>query len=147
MSNVIIISLIIILIILDQISKNMAYSRLNKGQRIVFNKHLSFVLLRNRGAAYGLLKRKPKFLKAITIVIIAFLFINFIIFLGDDLLLPKIALGLFLAGGIGNFTDRIRRGYVVDFIYINFKKWPVFNMADAYILIGALIAIYSVIFQ
>lgn len=48
--------------------------------------------------------------------------------------LARVALVLALAGALGNYTDRLFRGYVVDFIHVPF--WPVFNVADAYLVVG-----------
>jgi signal peptidase II len=52
-------------------------------------------------------------------------------------MLPKVSLGLQLGGAIGNLLDRIRYGYVVDFIQLGF--WPVFNIADSCIVIGIIL--------
>lgn len=46
-----------------------------------------------------------------------------------------VAYSLLLAGGLGNLSDRLLRGYVVDFVYLHY--WPVFNMADVFLVIGA----------
>jgi signal peptidase II len=48
--------------------------------------------------------------------------------------LPLVALVLVTAGAVGNYLDRIVRGYVVDFVHL--KHWPVFNVADVYITAG-----------
>lgn len=51
--------------------------------------------------------------------------------------LPRLALVLVTAGAIGNYLDRLFRGYVVDFVHL--KHWPVFNVADVYVTIGYLL--------
>ena len=60
-------------------------------------------------------------------------------------MLAKSALGLILGGTVGNLTDRLRLGYVTDFI--DFKVWPVFNIADSMTTIGGIIMAYCVIFK
>jgi signal peptidase II len=55
---------------------------------------------------------------------------------------PQVALGVALGGATGNFMDRLWRGGVVDFIDVGF--WPVFNLADAAIVAGALIAVFHI---
>ena len=54
---------------------------------------------------------------------------------------PRVALLLMTAGALGNYLDRIIRGYVVDFIQI--PHWPVFNVADAYVTAGAVLLAWS----
>lgn len=53
---------------------------------------------------------------------------------------------LVFAGAIGNMIDRCFRGYVVDFFEFTFFKWPVFNMADIYVVIGVLVLAYLIMF-
>lgn len=52
-----------------------------------------------------------------------------------------VALSMILGGAIGNLIDRVRLGYVVDFIQLYYKtwSWPVFNIADSAIMIGAIL--------
>jgi len=58
-----------------------------------------------------------------------------------ELIVRKIAIGFILGGAIGNMIDRLRLGYVVDFI--DFRVWPVFNLADSFITIGAVILFWK----
>ena len=55
------------------------------------------------------------------------------------------ALGLLLGGSVGNLIDRLRLGYATDFIDVGF--WPVFNLADSAIVVGAFILAYSFLFK
>jgi signal peptidase II len=48
---------------------------------------------------------------------------------------------LMLAGALGNYLDRLFRGYVVDFIHV--PHWPVFNVADIYVTVGAVVLVWS----
>ena len=58
----------------------------------------------------------------------------------------KIALTLILAGAWGNAIDRVIRGYVVDYFETVFIKWPVFNVADIYVVVGTILLAYAFIF-
>ena len=56
----------------------------------------------------------------------------------------KLGMGLLIGGAIGNLIDRLKTGYVVDFI--DFRVWPVFNIADISIVVGVGIIIYFMVF-
>jgi signal peptidase II len=57
----------------------------------------------------------------------------------------KASLGLQLGGALGNLIDRLRQGYVTDFL--DFRVWPVFNIADSALTIGVALLFYVVLFQ
>lgn len=93
--------------------------------------HLTYV--RNPGAAFGFFAHKTTFFIGISLLVI------FLIILGSSLLetryfLLRLALALQLGGALGNFSDRLRTGYVVDFL--DFRIWPVFNLADVALVLG-----------
>ena len=92
----------------------------------------------NTGAAFGLFPKQGPFF-----VLVAFIVITAIIvyyrYLPEGYMLARVALGLMLAGALGNLIDRLRQGYVVDFADLNFwplQHWPVFNVADSAIVVG-----------
>ncbi len=60
--------------------------------------------------------------------------------------LLNIALSMVLGGGIGNMIDRVRLGYVVDFFHVDFVEFAVFNVADSFITVGAILLIVYVVF-
>lgn len=119
---------------LDQLSKLFVQGNMIPGESIpllpgVF--HLSYV--QNTGAAFGILKEKTAFFVVITLlVLLAILFI--IPHIQREYLFLRLAMGLMLGGALGNFVDRARFGYVIDFI--DFRIWPVFNIADVAIVIA-----------
>jgi len=126
-------------VIVDQITKALALSHLREGSTTpVIGGILHWTLQRNPGAAFSLFTRFP-----IVFTVIAFVIATSIVvsvrrvpdrFYG-------VALGLVLAGALGNLADRIARppgvfrGHVIDFI--DFRIWPVFNIADSCIVVGA----------
>ena len=53
------------------------------------------------------------------------------------MMLTKLSLSMVLAGGVGNLSDRVARGYVVDYIELQFMRFAIFNAADVFITVGA----------
>ncbi|MEW5758203.1 MAG: signal peptidase II [Candidatus Omnitrophota bacterium] len=93
---------------------------------------LSFSLVKNTGAAFGILHNLT-FIFIVTAIFVIF-YIIYLILIKKDTNINPILLGLFLGGTIGNLVDRVRFGYVIDFI--DFHIWPVFNIADSAITIS-----------
>lgn len=93
----------------------------------------------NTGAAFGLFRSGGLFLKIVAIVV-SLVILFYYRHVPDGQWLLRISLGLQLGGSLGNLTDRLRVGHVVDFL--DFRVWPVFNVADASIVCGvALLAL------
>ena len=122
------------IIVLDQLTKYLALKYLSPHQSIplipdVF--HLS--LVRNSGIAFGLFGDRANLLTAVVIVCLLGLII-----LAFQMrragLLERVALGFILGGAAGNLIDRMISGHVVDFL--DFRIWPVFNLADSFITVG-----------
>ncbi|GAF74610.1 unnamed protein product, partial [marine sediment metagenome] len=93
-----------------------------------------FSLVKNTGAAFGILKNQTLLLIWFSVIVI-----GVILFYMDKIPKDKIVqifTALILGGTISNLIDRLRLGYVIDFI--NFKIWPAFNIADAAVTIGAI---------
>ena len=135
----------------DRISKWVAIDLLRRP--IFFSKNVSFGIVLNRGAAWGLFQSNSQtqwFFLLLSVVIFCVL-----CFLAKYTLdrqeegLCVTGETLFLAGGFSNFVDRLRYGGVVDFIKISFGKYsfPVFNIADVVITVGVIIMIYTYIFD
>lgn len=101
---------------------------------------VSLTLVTNTGAAFGLLPDLGTFfaLVAIMVVIAILLYERHI---PTDQPWLRIALGMQLGGAAGNLADRLHYGHVIDFI--DFKVWPVFNLADSAIVVGvSILALY-----
>ncbi len=101
----------------------------------------------NTGAAFGLFQGQSLALTIVALVgvvvllLFAFFFPRRFPFLGNKL--NKLALGLILGGTLGNLVDRLRLGYVTDFIDIG--SWPAFNIADSAIVVGVIMFAYSIL--
>lgn len=103
--------------------------------------HLTYV--RNIGAAFSILQNQRTFL-IITSSIVMIVIIWFLLSKKYPNTMVLYSLILVLAGAMGNLVDRIRFGYVVDFF--DFLIWPVFNIADMSIVVGAILLGYYYIF-
>ena len=104
------------------------------GQKNYFNNFLQIIYVENRGIAFNLLENKKNL-----ILISNFFLLSYILYLFFTLEAYKLPLILIFSGGFGNFFDRFIRGYVIDYIYFNLKRFPVFNLSDFYIIIGAIL--------
>ena len=99
---------------------------------------MSLAYLRNYGAAWSLLQNQQIFFAVVTVAVMSVA----IWYLAKHLqksLWMVIGLCLVIAGGLGNFLDRVRLGYVVDMFHLDFVNFPVFNVADSYLTVGVLI--------
>ena len=125
---------------LDQLSKiyiNLNYERVLNKDLFIFS--INFV--RNYGAAFNIFEGSRFFLSFISII--STIILSYFIFISETKLINKYGLSFILAGTIGNGIDRILNGYVIDFIEVKIIDFPVFNIADIVINIGALILIIS----
>ena len=130
----------IIAILLDQLIKIIIKSKIFNSSIILIPHVLNLTYVQNTGAAFGIGSDSTSMFVAVNVVIIGL--ISYFIFSKKEELskLILIALHLVLAGGIGNLIDRIARGFVIDYIDISpLIKYPVFNLADIFVVIGCLI--------
>jgi signal peptidase II len=136
----------------DQASKAWALRRLRFGEdRTIFSGLLDLVYAENRGIAFGQLQEGGSFGRWFFVVLaimaaIAVLYYFFRTPREDDRILGACA--LLLAGICGNMTDRVRLGYVIDFILFHAGQyhWPAFNIADASICTGAFLLALDLFF-
>ncbi len=133
-----------LVIITDQITKRVMEDRL-RGQRSipVIDDILRLTYVQNRGAAFGLLQDQTTFFVLVGVIVVGVIAASYR-YLPRSGFMLHLALGLQLGGAIGNLIDRIRQGYVVDFVDFGYHAnwWPVFNVADSAIVVGvALLAL------
>jgi signal peptidase II len=100
--------------------------------------------VRNTGSAFGLFQGNSDILKLLAIFAVVGLLVYYIRTASRDWLVA-LAVGLQLGGALGNITDRFRHGYVVDFI--DFPRFPTFNVADSAITIGVILLMYALLFR
>ena len=129
---------------LDQFTKWLVVSNLVPDQPVYPIPALSglfgFTYVTNTGVAFGLFKEAGTFFIFIAVIVITVI-VYYLRRLPKDQGLVRLALGLQLGGAFGNLLDRLRLGYVVDFI--DFKFWPIFNVADSAIVIGVVLLAIS----
>lgn len=139
---------VILLLFLDQITKYWAIVSLKNTQGIsLISDVFRFQYLENHGAAFGILQNQRWFLLVTTILVLVLMGViygklpdtnryAFLRFVGI----------LIAAGAVGNMIDRIYRGYVIDFLYFELIDFPIFNVADCYVVIAAFLAFFLVCF-
>jgi signal peptidase II len=129
----------------DQLSKLWIRSHLARGEALPITDRLSLIHIGNTGSAFGLLANQTFLIIIISIAALLFILL-FLRYLSPATTLSIVSIGLILGGAVGNLIDRLRFGYVIDFIDIrlwgNFH-WPVFNIADTAITVGVFVLIYS----
>lgn len=131
--------LTVILIAFDQWTKILAYDKLRvDGPFVIWKGVFELLYSENRGAAFGILQGQKWFflLVAAAVVIVILLFLYKMP--NDKKMLPLFLCTVLLASGaIGNVIDRLSRGFVVDFLYFKLINFPIFNVADCYVVIAA----------
>ncbi len=139
--------IVFLIVLLDQISKYFANVYLNGNATFhIIPNVLSFQYHENKGAAWGMLAdHRWVFMVISTVAIIAI--IAFLIFTRKEKQshLFRLSLSFFVGGGIGNMIDRIFLGYVIDFLQFEFIDFPIFNVADSFITVGAFLMILTLI--
>ena len=138
----------LMLVLLDQVTKKLALSKL-KGKepfKLIKNVlHLDYVT--NEGAAWGVMSGKQTLFIIITSIILVVIIYIYIKTPKTKYYLPfRISLVLLLSGAIGNLIDRIINNYVHDFIYFILIDFPIFNVADCYVTISAFMLIILTLF-
>ena len=135
----------LLIVAADQLSKMWIRANLAIGQSLFEAGFFRITHVHNTGAAFGLFRGQSASLTVVAFVGIGvLLFYAFLVYRRLPLLdnmLNRLALGLVFGGTIGNLIDRLRFGYVTDFI--DFGFWPAFNIADSAITIGVIIFVYS----
>ena len=132
-----------LIILSDQYTKNI----ININYKSLINNDLIFFSIdyvKNYGAAFNILSGSRIFLSVIS-SIIAIVLIYIILNKKNITNLDLLSYSFILGGTIGNGIDRITKGYVIDFINLNFINFPVFNIADVSINIGFIFIMYGLI--
>lgn len=136
-----------VLVILDQITKFLAASYLPDNTFVVIPGVFELRYLENRGAAFGILQGRQWFF---IILSAAFSCVSMFIYMKTPHTKRMRALRLCLlfltAGALGNFIDRVVLGYVRDFFYFVLIDFPIFNVADIYVSVTAVVLVIYVLF-
>jgi len=129
-------------VILDQATKALVISTVKLQDSISLLPILDIVYLENTGAAFSILAQASGWQRWFFITLAVVVSLTLMIWLRrirSDQTVLAIGLSLVLGGALGNVIDRVMHGFVVDFIYFNWRTWdfPAFNIADTAISIGA----------
>lgn len=136
--------IVFIILSLDQLTKFLVAKYLILNHSVpVIRGIFNLTLVHNKGAAFGILKNQTSLL--IFTSIFAIILIYFSLKGNSQHRHYIVSLSLVLAGAIGNLIDRLFFGYVVDFL--DFRIWPVFNVADSSITIGAILLGWFILFN
>ena len=131
-------------VIADRLTKIIFSNILQLGESLpVIKKVFHFTLVHNTGIAFGLFKDNGFVFLIIPIIAVVLLGYNLYYYhkVGELDRFYVFGFSLILGGAIGNLTDRIMLGHVIDFI--DLRIWPVFNVADSAITIGACIVLFK----
>ena len=133
------------LIVLDQLVKAYVVQNIALGEVKTWIPNLvSLTYLQNRGAAFSMLQDQQWFFAVITLVVMA----GAIWYLHkhiEDSLWIVFGLVLIIAGGLGNFIDRIGQGFVVDMFHLDFINFAIFNVADSYLTVGVAVLLLAML--
>ena len=134
---------ILLLIALDQAVKWYVVKEIPLGgMRRFIPKVVSLTYLKNSGAAFSMLENQQWFFTIITLIAMGAAFVYLYRHIKGSIWL-LLGLTLIISGGIGNFIDRLRQGFVVDMFHLDFMNFAIFNVADIYLTIGVgLLLIY-----
>lgn len=131
---------VVLLTLLDQITKILAADRLADGPFVIIPGVFELRYLENRGAAFGMLQNQRVFFLVLTVVFLAVITYIYMKIPADRKYLPLRILSIVVtAGAIGNFIDRLMLVYVRDFLYFSLIDFPIFNVADIYVTVSAFV--------
>ncbi|MCI8401210.1 MAG: signal peptidase II [Lachnospiraceae bacterium] len=126
-----------VLVGIDQLTKQLAQKYLMDGPFVIWDGVFELHYSTNKGAAFGILQdRRLFFILSTCIILAAVLYFYSRIPLSRKYLPLRAVCVTIIAGALGNFIDRLRLEYVIDFLYFKLINFPVFNVADCYITIS-----------
>ncbi len=120
-------------VIADQVTKHLVASHLQLGEGVHVVGPFTIRHVENSGIAFGLFSNATAAVIVVTALAIAWMLAYFARSGARHPVLP-VALGLVIGGSVSNLADRVRLGFVTDFL--DFRYWPAFNLADSFIVIG-----------
>ena len=135
----------LVIFILDQFTKYLIKSYVSPYEIIRVLPFFNIVYVENIGSAFGMFKSLGNIF-FITVAALAMVFVTVLIIKDRD---NRLSFSLILGGAAGNLTDRIIRGYVIDFldVYAGRFHWPAFNVADSALTIGIFLLAFKLFFE
>ena len=134
----------LLLVALDQLSKFFVVKYIRLGTIVEFIPNLvRLTYLRNTGAAFSILENQQWLFTVITFIVLGVAFYYLIKQMQTQNFWLLASLLLIISGGLGNFIDRLRLGYVVDMIHLDVVDFAIFNVADSYLSVGVALLIIA----
>jgi signal peptidase II len=127
-------------VVADQVTKHVVVSNLQIGEGVHVLGPFSIRHVQNSGIAFGLFSSATPAVIVVTAIAVAWMLAYFARSGARHPILP-VALGLVIGGSVSNLADRVRLGFVTDFL--DFHHWPAFNLADSFIVIGVGILLFA----
>lgn len=138
----------VLLLAMDRITKYLSIHYCSDDNFTLIKNVLEITYIENYGGALGMLNNQKFFFIFISALFICLiLFFLFVLPKQKAFLALNIWLSFMVAGTVGNMIDRIVHGFVVDFIYVPIIKFPVFNLSDIWVTIGAIATLIILIFK
>ena len=139
---------VLVLVLFDQWTKALAVAHLmNTDGLTIIPGVFKLFYLENRGSAFGMMQNQKVFFVVFTVIVLIVIALIYVRIPDVKRMLPvKVIAVLVYAGAIGNFVDRLRQSYVVDFFYFELIDFPIFNMADIYVTVSAFLLIILILF-
>jgi signal peptidase II len=145
--NLILAAIAAVVVACDQLSKLWITSHLAYNQSVPPDGFFRLTYAQNTGAAFSIFYGKTSILTIVSIIgVILLLVYNFLVYRRFSYLdnrINKIALAFIMGGTVGNLIDRLRLGYVTDFVDIG--PWPIFNVADSSLVVGIIVFALSIL--
>ncbi len=137
------IAFIVLIIFLDLFSKKIVNKKVRVGNKIEVIKNKFYIThIKNEGGMLGFLKNKKSFLHFCSLISIFNYCYQFFKYKQNFKCLKKIGYIFVIGGGFGNIIERFYKKSVTDFLYIKYKKLPIFNVADVFIFTGIIFLVF-----
>jgi signal peptidase II len=154
-SRVWLLVLSVLVVVADRVTKWLAATRVGMGSNVIVIPHVFAIShVENPGAAFSLFNdssspARVRWLLLIFSLLAAVAVLVALVKLGRRMTATTVALALILGGALGNAWDRLRFGYVIDFleVHIIHYHWPDFNVADSAIVVGGILLVFDALFS
>ena len=129
-------------VVADQVTKHLVVATLQLGEGLHVVGPFTIRHVQNSGIAFGLFSNATAAVIVVTMIAIGWMLAYFARSGARHPVLP-VALGLVIGGSVSNLADRVRLGFVTDFL--DFRYWPAFNLADSFIVVGVGILLVALV--
>ena len=150
--NLIWLAIAVAIICLDQLTKSLVMNHLQLYQAIKITPFFNILLSFNTGAAFGLFNQASgwqQWLFGCVAVVVSSAIVIILLRQPREQWLNNLGMSFILGGALGNLIDRLTLGYVIDFLHFHLGQWswPIFNVADSMICIGAGLLLLSMLWR